>query len=315
MENRLTNSVAELNDRLFRAIAGAERNAAALGLPADIVERLNAAVTELIAKDNAYEAGKAELSAARRVHEAVIDRCRGHATVVRDLYKRKFGPRYCQAWDILGFRGSIMIPRTTGDLLHVLSLMVGDLTAHPEMGSADLGITAVRTQELYDELSVVRSAVDEKNATRQRLFKERSNHVVKVRKLLRSVLDDLKFALDPMDPRWIEFGFNRPGAKATPEVPEEVTVVVQGDRAAAIMWEDSPRAEYYHVWMRAVGVDEEFVRVATSADAGTLLENLPGKAKVEIGVSAVNSGGESRMSEIVVLETRGDGAEKIEDRQ
>ena len=305
MENRLTNSVAELQDRIARAIPAVTKYAAALGLPADLAERLTQMATDLAARDTDYEEGKAVLSAKRRLLETAIDESRAHATVVRDLHKRKFGTRYCQAWDILGFRRSLMIPRTIPELLDVLASMGGHLEQSPEMGSADLDITAEKTRALRTELSAARTAVDQNIANRDRLFKARSDLAQKARRLLRALLDDLKYALDPMDPRWMEFGFNRPGATTTPDVPENVTVTRLTETAALVKWDKAPRAEYYHVTMQIEGVDAEPRRIGTSAEADWMINDLPPNAKTRIQVSALNSSGESRFSDAVVISAGG----------
>ncbi|MFN7140261.1 MAG: fibronectin type III domain-containing protein, partial [Limisphaerales bacterium] len=58
------------------------------------------------------------------------------------------------------------------------------------------------------------------------------------------------------------------------------------------------------VWKKVQGVDEEFVPVGSPADRDFTIENLPCDAVVEIAVTAVNRGGESRRSAAITVQLK-----------
>jgi hypothetical protein len=86
-------------------------------------------------------------------------------------------------------------------------------------------------------------------------------------------------------------------------VPENLHVTLIGNTAAALKWDAAPRAEYYRVWKRVVGADEELVAVGSPADVDFTIEALPGNVEIEIAVSAVNNGGESAVGEVTRVRT------------
>ncbi len=120
---------------------------------------------------------------------------------------------------------------------------------------------------------------------------------------LRGVVEELNRVLGPLDPRWEAFGLNQPGLKQVPERPGKVNVVVQAGGIAAVKWAKSARAEYYRIWLKVIGVDAEAVPVGSPADLDYTIENLPAGSQVEVSLSAVNNGGESARSEVVVVTT------------
>ncbi|MBA4146865.1 MAG: fibronectin type III domain-containing protein [Verrucomicrobia bacterium] len=120
---------------------------------------------------------------------------------------------------------------------------------------------------------------------------------------IRATISALAQELDSLDMRWDAFGLNQPGLKARPDRPEGVTAILIGPNAISVKWKRSARAEYYRVRRRVNGVDEIMVAVGRPGDLDFTLENLPSNSVIEITVSAVNNGGESVQSEVVILAT------------
>ena len=109
--------------------------------------------------------------------------------------------------------------------------------------------------------------------------------------------------ISPMDPRWLAFGFNLPGAQETPDVPANISAVLVGPTAVAVKWEASARASYYRVWMKVHGTEGDYTAVGSPADLDFTIENLPANTALDIVVTAVNDGGESAVSEPVIVNT------------
>ena len=302
MKNRVTKSVPELTDKLERAIPGVVKYTAAFGLAEGLAESMTQAITDMTAADTAYEAAKADQASAQSAFDVAQVASRVHATTVRDLFKRRFGTKYSQAWNQLGFNGGVNVPKTIPGLLDVLTSTGGYLTNHADQGNADLNVTAAGTNALRADLLARRTAVDVKKSARGTAYKARSQKAEKARRLLRGLIEDLKQAIDPLDERWVEFGLNRPGAKQIPDVPENVTAVLQGNNVT-LHWGATPRAEYFRVWKKVNGVDEELLVVGTRAELDFALAGLPSNSTILFGISAVNNGGESAVSELVTVVT------------
>ena len=129
----------------------------------------------------------------------------------------------------------------------------------------------------------------------------RNEKAQQLRKRLRDLKAELKMLIDPLDVRWKTFGFNPPGAEATPDAPEAIEVVIVNETTAMIAIPPTPRADYYRVYQRIIGVDEEPVPIGSPMDPNFTVEELPRNAGVEFSVSAVNNGGESARSASVVV--------------
>ena len=119
---------------------------------------------------------------------------------------------------------------------------------------------------------------------------------------MNDLFKELAQVMPPTDNRWLAFGFNLPGAEATPDQPENVVVTLIGPNALSVKWKAAARAKYYRVWKKVIGVDTEYMQVGSPADLDFTIEGLPGNSQVEIVVSASNSGGESAFSTVVVVQ-------------
>ncbi|MDB6027512.1 MAG: hypothetical protein JWM68_3735, partial [Verrucomicrobiales bacterium] len=175
---------------------------------------------------------------------------------------------------------------------------------HPDAEVPSLNITAAFFTTLFDDLNAARSNVKTQELQVAKTLAIRDEKARQLRKRIRSVIDELHMLMEPMDLRWHAFGFNRPGAEQTPDAPENVTAILVNETSAMIEIPPTPRANYFRVYQRVIGVDTEPVPVGSPSDADFTLEDLPRQASIEISVSAVNDGGESRLSAPVIVMTR-----------
>jgi hypothetical protein len=252
---------------------------------------------------NTHEQSKVVLATNRSLLATLIVTVRAFLTLGRDLMKPIFGGEYSQAFDVLGLIGSLMIPSTTEDLLVLLQAFKAFYVANPDMEDMSRNITAAQAQALYDQLVAAQTAVNVQVTVVRTNIGLRDDAAKKLRKRLRGVFDEMKQSLDPLDPRWLAFGFNMPGAQQLPDVVSGLVAILIGPGAIALKWDASARAEYYRVWKRVNGTDVELIAVGSPADLDFTIEGLPTGSTVEIAVSAVNGGGESTLSESVTIVT------------
>ena len=175
--------------------------------------------------------------------------------------------------------------------------------ANPTRENLGSNLTATQAQALYDQLNAAANDVAVKRAQNQILKGLRDDASTQMQKRVRDVIRELEMKLDPLDPRWVAFGFNIPGAQATPDVPENLLAILIGPTAAALKWDASARADYYRVWKKVHGTNDDYVAAGSPADLDFTLENLPAGSTIDIVVTAVNSGGESAVSQVVTVTT------------
>lgn len=301
MENRLANSARRLVVQLSNATEGVAKLEAALGLHPGLETMLSDETTALQAGENAFLDARARLKQRRRELQQVIGWCREFVTIVRDLQKHRLGTRFSREWETLGFQGNIQIPMKWEPLSVLLGAMAGQLENHAAMRNQELNITAERAVELQDALAEAVALVNQSKSECERLFNERAKLVTRGRRLMRKVINDLAFELDPLDPRWAEFGLNKPGARSRPEAPEGLTMVAMGENGAAIKWPAVPLTGHYRVWMQVEG---RMVQVGRTVAPVFVLKSMPNGA--QLAVSAVNNKGESNRSAPIVLRPLGD---------
>ncbi|MDB6024858.1 MAG: hypothetical protein JWM68_1081 [Verrucomicrobiales bacterium] len=303
MKQDITYNPGELLSLSAISLNGVHLHAAVLTIKQNTEAALLTDRIMLVGTRKAHEDAKLELSTRRETLDTTFEEARVYGTVIRDLVKPRFGPIYTNAYQALGLEGSILMPRNAAGLGPVLIAMKEFVDGHPEIQNADLNITPVHVQSVIDGLNAANNAVINQETEVKRLIKARDGAIRKLRTRLRGLANELEQLMDPLDERWLDFGFNMPGADETPDAPENVIATLIGPTAAAIKWSLTPRAEYYRIWKRVIGVDAEPIAVGSPADIDFTLENLPVGSTIEIYVSALNNGGESPLSEKITIVT------------
>lgn len=250
-----------------------------------------------------YSNAKLQLRTKRTAFSESRDAGRAFATLLREILKPGFGSEFNESWIVVGFVDSLAIPTKYDELLALLERMVAFLTANPTREVAVLNITAAHGQLLYSAYADASGAVTLQEAVVGGLMADRDAKYEALRGRLLQLVDELSYALGPLDPRWKAFGFNMPGAQETPDIPTNISAILIGPTAASLKWEAPARAEYYHIWMKIHGAEGDYAAVGSPADLDFTLENLPANSQVDVAISAVNSGGESQLSDPITITT------------
>ncbi|MFN7138731.1 MAG: fibronectin type III domain-containing protein, partial [Limisphaerales bacterium] len=164
-------------------------------------------------------------------------------------------------------------------------------------------ITVEKVTARHQALLTKRDDYNQQRGELSKLKGIRDAKASELEKGLRLLLNDLHKKLTPTDPRWVEFGFKKPGARSTPDVPENLTAILIGTNAISMKWSAAARATSYRVWKKVIGEDDDFVPLESRTDLDHTLEGLPGNSTVQVAVSAINNGGESKLSSIVTVNT------------
>ncbi len=274
------------------ARAGAGLHAVSLELTVGTPSAIDLAVAAVVEKRDAHAFALADLAEARTEVKKKAKENMDLLAGSRDLLKRSLGKQYSTAWAGTGFNFSLSMPRSVASMQNVTGTLKGYLTSHPEMERADL-MTAALLGASLDALDGAPDAVTLKKSAVGTQLTARKGKEKKLRQLLRWTVGELERKLDAMDDRWTAFGFNEPGLKQTPDVPQNLTAVLIGTNAIAMKWSKSARASHYRIWKKVIGVGADYVHIGSPGDLDFTIEGLPANAHVEVMVSAVNSGGES----------------------
>ncbi len=263
--------------------------------------RVEVAAAEL-ARD-IYEAGAQAGRDRNGELQALSNEAYEYGLLARDVLKPTLGKRYSAAWNQAGLVGSLKIPTNHEDLQGLMQSMRTIFTNNAAWEAVTHNVTAARAEVLRAGISNKRTAVQSAEGTRKTLLALRDLKVAALRNRLRLFILELGEKIGPLDPQWVSFGLNMPGAKATPAIPQNVSAILIGNNAISVKWDKAARAEYYRVWARVVGSQTELTIMGSPGDRDFTLEGLPSNATVEIAISAINNGGESALSTLLVVLT------------
>ncbi|MDB6026151.1 MAG: hypothetical protein JWM68_2374 [Verrucomicrobiales bacterium] len=260
-------------------------------------------IAGLLAKREALEVGKGQLSVYRDVIREVAGTGRLFMGFTRDVLKPRLGGQFSEPWKLVGFEESLALPDNPAQIQIALKTIQKYFEANPTYEVAALNITAVHAEALFAQLCAARGAGYNQEMVVGTLIEARDAASEKLRRRYRGFISEASQLFGPLDQRWKAFGLNLPGAQQTPDVVEGVIVTLIGPNAAAAKWPTTARADHYRVWRRVLNVDAEYIAIGSPVDLDFTIENLPSNATVDIALSAVNNGGEGPLSEPVRIVT------------
>lgn len=262
-----------------------------------------AELNDFITKYSQHQQGK-ENRAIRSAGFKVASRnARTFLRLARDVMKPILGYHYSQAWNALGFVHSLVVPICPAQFGPMLHLLRDYLVAHPTAEAASMNVTAAQATSILNAFTTAQQSLATHELSLKTMAKQRDAKANILRAKIRLLIAELTSVLPSVDPRWERFGLNQPGIKQRPPTPSEVSAELIAPNTLSVKWPAAPRAEYYRLWVKVIGVDEESQLVGTPADPNFLLENLPPKTEAEISLSALNNGGESARSSALRVST------------
>lgn len=230
-----------------------------------------------------------------------VEEVRSYCTLTREILRFKLGKSFGERWADTGFVQSLAIPRSAEELIPLVIKLRNYLASNSALEVPDLKVTAAQLTILDEQLMSAVNAVNEHRTIVDNLLNVRNQKVRKLRKRMRDLIAELNQVIGPTDPRWLSFGLNMPGVEEAPEMPENIRVQVSNQTSALITFDRPARATYYRIYQRVVDLDAEPVYIGSPTDPNFTAENLRRGATIEFCLQAVNSGGESAMTEPIAV--------------
>jgi len=306
MRNELKKTVGGIIYQASMAIAGLEGEGSALGLQLVDAPGMKWRRDQVIEARALHFHAKRVLADLVKADEIAMETARQLVISGRDLLKNYVGRKPCGEFDDIGLKGSLAIPRSPVQLCAVLSGFKNHFTQNPEHENAGLQLSAARAEEVLAAVLAAKTAVARQIAEVRRLMQDRDAKAKLVRKDLQTLMAELRVKVGLFGVAWGWFGLQAPGEMQQPEVPENVTVELRGQNAT-VKCDRAPRARRYRYWKKEIGVDEDFVLLASRRARDLPMWDLPPNVEMEIAVSASNNGGESLRSVVVRFRTGGTG--------
>lgn len=212
-----------------------------------------------------------------------------------DVLSGILGRKWSNAWIPTGFPdNSTAVPIKQDKKFALLSALKNYFTANPthELNQPPHRIvTAARADELHEEMSDLRAAVNTAEATQEIAKNTRDADQDALFARVSGTIGEIDQLLDDDSPHWETLGLNIPAHPNPPEAVADLTVTGAGPKRLLAEWPSARRATYFRVFILIVGVDEDF-RFYENAEALELtIKDLPTGATVKIKVMAANTGG------------------------
>ena len=284
------------------AADGANQFGVAIGLHHNPEAAIRTDLGDAMTKEEEFQAarsGKKPLSTGVRVQDS-----NGKAFILlaRDVLVPHLGGEWNEAWLEVGFlNNSLKLPSTQPARQALLAKLRDYFTNNPTKENAALNVTAARAATLFTALSDARSALNAQQTVIGQKKGLRDAAVDKLQARMRGLIGELEQLLGPLDPRWLAFGLNMPGAAETPDTAESLVLTLLGPTAIFADWDNALRALRYHVEIFVVGVDTDFRRVQTVEQSEATQTDMPAGRTVRVRIISVNDAGSAPPSAVAEI--------------
>jgi len=279
-----------------RCLNGANSLGASIPLLINTAANIGADRAALRTAENVYRAARGDLNPLFDTLGVAMADSRVFCTRARDVLKKWCGDRFNSTWIPTGFTSSTRIPATEGPLTTLVEDLASFFAAHTDHENPDLGVTAAAAGTLHGRLQAARSAIDNKKMDCESTKQVRDDKLAALRKRLSGLCKELSQRFDPLDARWRDFGFNLPGAPATPAVPRNVTVNNEMALKLLVTSDPSPNATGYRFYYQRPIIDPEPLLAGSAPEPLFIIEGLTAGQLYQVFVSATNEGAESELS-------------------
>jgi hypothetical protein len=282
------------------ALAGAEAIGASVPLLINTAALIGADVSAAQSTQLNYKTVRASLTGLYATLRSQRDLAYSFCFTARDLLRVYCGRDWCEAWLATGFvDDSLAVPRSYAELRELLMALNNYFILNPTHENAAVGITAAIANTRVVALQSAHEAINFRWALVETKFQARNAAVTALRKRLSGLCKELSQRFEDMDPRWLEFGFNMPGAPTTPEVPEDVVVTTLPAARLQVVCAPAPNATRYRFYYQRPIVDPAPIFAGGAEDPLFVIEGLTAGQVYQVYVSAANDGAESQLSEPV----------------
>ena len=165
-----------------------------------------------------------------------------------------------------------------------------------EVTTPKLTVTAALAETLYQAYSDARQAVANALSNSAAKMIPRDNALTAFQACYRSAIDEIGECIPADDPRWYDFGLNRPTDGAQPGLPMHVVVTAMGGGRVLVQQAGARRANSFNYYRQITGTDPKPVKVVNQSGTTLVIDSLPAGATVQVTVTAVNNAGEGQPS-------------------
>jgi hypothetical protein len=252
----------------------------------------------LITTQAGFKAAEGAETAAYALLRSADSNAKGFIATAIKVLSLAFGNGWSNQWVATGLPDNkVAIPKTQDKRFAALGGLKAFLTDNPtyEVTTDKIVFTAALAETRYQAVSDARQAVANALSKTAGKMIPRDNALLAFRAAYRSTVDEIGECLSPDDPRWYDFGLNRPADGDQPGIPMQVTVSALGGGRVLAQTAGARRASSFNFYKKVTGTDP--VKAVNQEGTTYVFEALPVGATVEITIRAVNQAGEGHPSD------------------
>lgn len=255
---------------------------------------MRAAINTALAARMAYAAAaqvvrekSAELQAADSAGTVTLTNCRLRLV-------KLFGAQASPQWVAAGFPPqSTGIPRLQDQRFTLLNSLRLYFTANPASESADMEATAALCAAAHTALSNARQALNNAETAATTALQTRKDAMKSLRRnRIRGLIDELGTLMPEDDARYETFGLNVPANPTAPGAIASLTLTALGGGKVLARWDYATRMAGTRVQTRRVGIDDDFVTLATVEALEKVIEGQTPGQQLEVKVTPYNAAGD-----------------------
>jgi hypothetical protein len=209
------------------------------------------------------------------------------------------GKRSNADWVAAGFApGTTSVPRSHHARLVLLQTGRAYLSAHPDYQTdlprkdlPPLQIRPAAALALSDQMTAALALIASRKGEQELCKNARDADLDALYTEVSEAIAEIDGQLEDDDPRYLQFGLNIPANPSLPEGVASLTATAAGPDKELLEWPYAARVEYFRLWVKREGVDEDFVNVADPRDLAYTLKNLPAGTVYAAYVEAENAAG------------------------
>ena len=283
---------------------GLNQHGVAINIKQNTFAVVRADLDALIAAINAASAAKGAQPDAYTALRTADSNAKGYIARAIKVLSIALGNEWSDAWEATGLPNqSVGVPRTQDERFAALGTLKAYFLANPAKEVAALDVTAAIAGTLYAAVSDARLGVGNAlSLTKDKLMTQEEKREGFERRY-RAAIDEIGLLLDAEDPKWYDFGLNRPADPAQPGQPSNVQASAGAPGSVLVVIDGARRANSFNYYKQVGGTDTEPVKVTNTEGTQYTITGLPGGAMVKITVNGVNGAGEGPASnpvEVVV---------------
>lgn len=279
---------------------GAVQHGAAAGLVKNTAAAIRTDLDALINTKAAFKQADSDKVPAYAALRTADSNAKGFIARAINVLKNYLGNQWSDAWVATGLPdNTVGVPTTQDKRFTALGGLKAYFTTNAGHENVPLNVTAAIATTLHGTLSTARNGVANalSNAKAKAMAFAEATADFKLRfRAAINELEDRKTGLGDDDPRWYDFGLNRPADPATPGQPSNVVVSGAGATNVLVIIDGARRANSFNYYKQVMGTDPEPVKVNNVQETQYTVQGLPSGATVQITVTGVNDAGEGPAS-------------------